>query len=160
MLAATLAEVGKLDLRLRLVSVFLGIWIGDMGLYAVGSGLGHRVLGPRWLGRYIPEKKLQHAQDWFSRRGVWALVISRVIPGSRLPLYFTAGALRFSTRRFAGVTGICAAVWVSLIFAVGSLAVKTLRGPWGIVLILGTKVGAFAIFYVFEKSQPRPSRAL
>jgi membrane protein DedA with SNARE-associated domain len=111
LLAATLAEAGKLNPWLGLVSVFLGIWIGDMGLYAVGAGLGQRALGPRWLGRYISEKKLQHAKSWFSRRGMWALVLSRVIPGSRLPLYFVAGVLRFSPRKFGGITGICAAAW-------------------------------------------------
>jgi membrane protein DedA with SNARE-associated domain len=126
LLAATLWTAGRLDVRVGFVSALLGIWAGDMGLYAVGSSLGQRVLGPRWLGRFVHAEKLMKAEAWFSERGHFALVMSRFIPGSRLPLYLAAGSLRFPGRLFAAITGGCSAVWVSVIFTVWHFAPKTL----------------------------------
>ena len=159
LLAATLAEAGRLSPWLGLVSVFLGIWLGDIGLYAVGASLGQRALGPRWLGRLISSEKLRDASDWFSRRGSWALVISRVVPGTRLPLFFVAGALRFSPKKFASVTGICAAAWVFSIFAVGSLAIKHLRGPWTIALLMLVAF-TFALPTVFKQARQQSTQHL
>jgi membrane protein DedA with SNARE-associated domain len=63
------------------------------------------------------------------------LVMSRAIPGSRLPLYVAAGALRLPVRLFAKTTAVCSAVWVSTIFAIWRFVPKTSLGhqkllPW------------------------------
>jgi membrane protein DedA with SNARE-associated domain len=144
LLAATLWTAGRLDARIAFVSALLGIWTGDMGLYAVGSGLGRRALGPRWLGRFLPAEKLLKAEVWFSERGHFALVMSRFIPGSRLPLYVAAGSLRFPGKLFAAITGGCSAVWVSVIFTVWHFAPKALlmsgkMTPW--ILAAGVLLG-------------------
>ena len=146
LLAAALTAAGRLDARLGLVSAFLGIWIGDLGLYAVGSILGRRLVRSRWATRFVSSAKLDKAESWFAERGPATLVMSRFIPGSRLPLYLAAGALRLSAKLFTVVTGICSAVWVTAIFVIwhfvprpslGSgratswlLAVAVLLGPW------------------------------
>lgn len=129
LLAATLAATGRLDPRLGLVSAFLGIWIGDIGLYATGAAVGRRLLGPSRLGRFVQPQKLAKAESWFSRRGASALVLSRFIPGSRLPLYFVAGTLKFPSSEFAAITGACAAVWVSAIFALWHFAPQASLTP-------------------------------
>ena len=117
-LAATLSASGSLDPRIGLLSTFLGIWVGDMGLYGLGSTLGRRTVRWRWLGRYLRPESLVRAEVWLEKHGAFALVMSRAIPGSRLPLYVAAGALRLPVRLFAKTTAICSAVWVSVIFAI------------------------------------------
>src|SRR5208283_2944776 len=87
LLAATLSASGSLDPRIGLLSTFLGIWIGDMGLYGLGSSLGRRTAQSRWLRKYLRPESIANAEDWFARHGSLALVMSRAIPGSRLPLY-------------------------------------------------------------------------
>ena len=42
LLAATLSAGGSLDPRIGLLATFLGIWVGDMGLYGLGSSFGRR----------------------------------------------------------------------------------------------------------------------
>lgn len=121
LLAVTLATAGRLDPRLGLTSAFLGIWAGDMGLYAAGSQLGRRAVGSRWLGRFTSQASIAKAENWFSHRGSAALVMSRFVPGSRLPLYLAAGTLRFPSRLFAVITGLCSAVWVLIVFAAWKL---------------------------------------
>src|SRR5271165_4406484 len=80
LLAATLSASGSLDPRIGLLTTFFGIWLGDMGLYGLGSSLGQRTTQWRWLQKYIKPGSLAKAEKWFTTRGSLALVISRGIP--------------------------------------------------------------------------------
>jgi membrane protein DedA with SNARE-associated domain len=135
LLAATLSASGRLDPRIGLLTTFLGIWVGDMGLYGFGSSFGRRTAQSRWLQKYFRPESLAKAERWFVKHGSFALVMSRAIPGSRLPLYMAAGALRLPFRLFAKITAACSAVWVSAIFAIWRFIPKTSSGhqkllPW------------------------------
>src|SRR6266481_9864256 len=135
LLAATLSASGSLDPWIGLLTTFMGIWVGDMGLYGLGSSFGRRTAGSRWLQKYLSPESLAKAEGWFLKHGSFALVMSRAIPGSRLPLYVAAGALRLPVRMFARITGICSAVWVCAIFAIWRFVPKTSSGhkhllPW------------------------------
>jgi len=135
LLAATLSANGSLDPRIGLLTTFLGIWLGDMGLYGLGSSFGRRAAQSRWLRKFLSPELLAKAEGWFATRGSRALVMSRAIPGSRLPLYVAAGALRFPVRLFAKTTAACSAVWVSAIFAIWRFIPRTSSGhqkflPW------------------------------
>ncbi len=135
LLAATLSAGGSLDARIGLLATFLGIWLGDMGLYGLGSSFGRRTAQSRWLQKYLRPESLAKAEGWFARHGSLALVMSRAIPGSRLPLYVAAGALRLPFRLFAKTTAVCSAVWVCAIFAIWRFVPKTSSGhqkllPW------------------------------
>lgn len=141
LLAATLAAGGILDPRIGVLTTFLGIWLGDMGLYGLGSSFGRRTAQSRWLQKYVRPESLAKAEEWFARNGSLALVMSRAIPGSRLPLYVAAGALRFPIRPFAKTTGACSAVWVSAIFAIWRFVPKAPSGhqkllPWMLTTVL------------------------
>jgi membrane protein DedA with SNARE-associated domain len=118
LLAATLSAGGTLDPRIGILTTFLGIWLGDMGLYGLGSSFGRRTAQSRWLRKYLRPESLAKAEGWFARHGTLALVMSRAIPGSRLPLYVAAGALRLPVRLFAKTTAACSAAWVCAIFAI------------------------------------------
>jgi len=135
LLAATLSANGSLDPRIGLLTTFFGIWLGDMGLYGLGSSFGRRAAQSRWLRKFLSPELLARAESWFAMRGSMALIMSRAIPGSRLPLYVAAGALRFPVRLFAKTTAACSAVWVSTIFAIWRFIPKTSSGhqrvlPW------------------------------
>lgn len=118
LLAVTLTMTGRLDPRLGFASAFLGIWGGDMGLYLVGAKLSAKIAESNWTKRFVSPESFAKAQTWFSSRGKLTIVICRFIPGSRLPVYVAAGALKQPARTFGILTGICAIVWVSAIFAV------------------------------------------
>src|SRR5882724_6355509 len=141
LLAATLSASGRLDPRIGLLTAFLGIWIGDIGLYGLGSVFGRRTTRSRWLQKYLRPESMAKAESWFSKHGSLALVISRAIPGSRLPLYVAAGALRLPIRLFAKTTAVCSAVWVCAIFAIWRFIPKASSGhqkflPWLITAIV------------------------
>ena len=141
LLAATLSASGRLDPRIGLLSTFLGIWVGDMGLYGLGSSLGRRTVKWRWLQRYLRPEALVKAEAWLAKHGSFALVMSRAIPGSRLPLYVAAGALRLPVRLFAKTTAICSAVWVFAMFAIWRFVPHASSGypkllPWLLTVLL------------------------
>jgi membrane protein DedA with SNARE-associated domain len=135
LLAATLSASGGLDPRIGLLATFLGIWVGDMGLYGLGSSFGRRTAQSPWLQKHLRPESIAKAEGWFAKHGSLALVMSRAIPGSRLPLYVAAGALRLPVRLFARTTAVCSAVWVFAIFAIWRLVPRTSSGhqkllPW------------------------------
>ena len=122
LLAATLSATGRLHPVLGLVAAFVGIWVGDISLYAMGSTFRSYTVKWHRFERFLKPVSLEKAQTWFARHGAVALVMSRTIPGSRLPIYLAAGALQLPLRRFVQITGICAALWVFMIFAVWRFA--------------------------------------
>ncbi len=135
LLAAMLSASGGLDPRIGLLTTFLGIWAGDMGLYGLGSSFGRRTAHSRWLQKYLRPESLAKAEGWFAKHGSLALVMSRAIPGSRLPLYVAAGALRLPVRLFARTTAVCSAVWVTAIFTIWRFLPRPSSGhqkllPW------------------------------
>jgi membrane protein DedA with SNARE-associated domain len=140
LLAATLSASGTLDPRLGLLITFLGIWVGDMGLYGLGAALGQRTAKSRWVRKHLTRESIAKAEAWFANRGAMALVMSRAIPGSRLPLYVAAGALRVPLSLFAKTTAICSAIWVAAIFALWRFIPQTSSGrrlvPWFIVVVV------------------------
>ena len=113
---ALLGALGKLSWPVAFASCFLGIWIGDLGLYAFARLFGRPVVNVFCLRR--EPARLRKSEEWFARHGLFALVICRFIPGTRLPTFLAAGLLRMPVLRFASVTGILAAGWVGLIFMV------------------------------------------
>jgi membrane protein DedA with SNARE-associated domain len=113
---ALLGALGKLSWPVAFASCFLGIWIGDLGLYALARLFGRPVVNVLCLRR--EPARLRNSEEWFARHGLFALVICRFIPGTRLPTFLAAGLLRMPVLRFASVTGILAAGWVGLIFMV------------------------------------------
>lgn len=114
--AAFLAASGMLEPSLAWGAAFTGIWVGDLGLYGLGV-LGSRG-ALRWprLARHAGPERIARGRRWFRDQGPWALVFCRFVPGTRLPTYLAAGAMRYPPGRFALLTGLLAAVWISGVF--------------------------------------------
>lgn len=148
-----------IDIRLAFLSCFLGIWLGDLGLYAAARSLGQRVFAQKFTRRFLPSQKLARAERWFRRRGIAALVLSRIIPGSRLPTYVAAGTLKMPFAIFAGVTAVCAAVWVG-----GALLLaQQVSGSWStgdsLGSLLATMAATLAGFLLLAIAKPMVFRA-
>jgi len=97
-------------------SAFAGIWLGDIGLYALAYGLGRPVLERPWFRKFMGKVDLRKSESWFQRHGTLAIIISRAIPGTRLPTYLAAGFLKVPAWRFVIITGVACAVWVAGLF--------------------------------------------
>lgn len=114
--AAGLAAQHALDLKLALAGAFAGVWVGDMGLYALARGLGGTATHSAWFTRIFTETRRARAEMWASRNGAFALAVSRFLPGTRFLAFTGAGLLRFPATLFAAITAATASVWVGLVF--------------------------------------------
>ncbi len=112
---------GPLSWPLGFLACFAGIWLGDLGLYALARSLGKPILQSRWVGRFADAAAIERCQKQFNQRGSLTLLASRFIPGTRLPTYLAAGLLSMPLARFALVTAFAAFLWIGGIFAIAKL---------------------------------------
>lgn len=102
-----LVAEGRMLFLTALVGLSLGIAIGDLGLYAIG-----RLVGPntvKW--GLITVDRLERARHWFDRNLLLAVLISRFLPGTRLPTYVGAGIFQASAVRFLAAALVASLVW-------------------------------------------------
>lgn len=90
-------------------ALILGILIGDLGLYWLGSAARTN----RRIRRKIPLKAARKFKHWISGRETVVLFASRFMPGARLPTYVSFGFLGLSLTRFFIVMTIAAVLWVT-----------------------------------------------
>ena len=113
---AAMAAAGLLATPLGLAACFLGIWLGDLGLYALARYFGRPFLKRNWVQRRVNDDRLARSEAWWKRRGLLVLLVARFVPGLRLPTYLIAGTLAVPFLSFAAVTALMGLVWVPLIF--------------------------------------------
>jgi membrane protein DedA with SNARE-associated domain len=112
-LAAMQAQSGALSWPLALGSLYVGIVLGDLGLY----GLGRLAALVPVVQRLLPPRRTEVVSAWLAGRVFRVVVISRFLPGVRLPTYTTCGYLRADLRQFALATSLATLVWTSGLFA-------------------------------------------
>lgn len=118
-LAAALGLVAKESITLTpaFLACFLGISIGDLGLYFIGRFAGKISLLDRF--KSIKEIRTSLIRGEKSDVLTYSIVLSRFIPGTRLPTYLMSGFLRYPLLKFTILTVITVFGWVILAFAIG-----------------------------------------
>jgi len=115
--AGLLLASGGISWPAAFIACFLGIWVGDAGLYALA-----RYAGREWFERSTLRHfsaKVADSERWFAERGTPILIFSRLVPGARLPTYLAAGFLRVPLPRFLFVTGVASCAWtLAILFLV------------------------------------------
>jgi membrane protein DedA with SNARE-associated domain len=97
------------------VSVWLGNVLGAMAMYVIGRRYGANALMKR-LGGVEAEAKVRAL---YARHGLWALFISRFLPGVRAIVPPFAGALRIPATRVAVPLAAASAIWYGVIAFLG-----------------------------------------
>jgi membrane protein DedA with SNARE-associated domain len=148
LLAAMQVATGALSLPLALVSLYAGIVLGDLGLY----GLGFFSASHPWAARLVPRRRRELGQEWVSQRVFPLVLVSRFVPGLRLPTYTTLGFLRAPLGRFTLAAIAATLVWTTGLFCISlklGLLMMRYLGVWrwaglAIFLIAIVLVGRFA----------------
>lgn len=118
-----LAANGNISLWVAVVACFLGLVTGDILLMLSGRLLRKT--------RVAQRATVLTATSWLEKRGVFAIFLSRFVPGTRLPLYLAVGISRMSLAR--SILAFCAAslAWtpaiVILAYATGEGALAALE---------------------------------
>lgn len=112
--AAMQVEDGALPIWLALCSLYAGIVLGDLGLY----GLGRLSAQVPWIRRQLPPHRHETIRAWISGRIFKVVLVSRFLPGLRLPTYTTCGFVRADFKRFTTAAVLATICWTSLLFTV------------------------------------------
>ncbi|HVC62830.1 MAG TPA: VTT domain-containing protein [Acetobacteraceae bacterium] len=141
-LAAMQAAQGGISVGLALGSLFVGIVLGDLGLY----GLGRLSARLRWIARLLPPHRTEAVSAWLKGRVFKVVLVSRFLPGLRLPTYTTCGFLRADFRQFALAAVIATTCWTSLLFGASLQVGQFLMDHFGAWRWLGA--AGFVLFVI------------
>ena len=140
------------------VACFLGMWTSDFALYALSRFGGRRLLGSRWVRRFISLQKVQRASRVFEKYGGVATIFSRFVLGTRTALLVASGLLKYPAHKFLTVTFIGGVGWLLLVYSLfdflglAATAVFGLRWITALVVVL---FGGAATVLVAVKSRKR-----
>ncbi|MGD9724232.1 MAG: DedA family protein [Pirellulales bacterium] len=115
--AGVASSVGTLEPWRAFLACLIGALLGDAVLYAIGYHFGRNL-----VTRHPRVAQLLHAEyeakieEMIRRHGLKVFFLSRFMIGVRAPVYFTAGVLRMSFRRFLLIDAFCATCVVGLFF--------------------------------------------
>jgi membrane protein DedA with SNARE-associated domain len=144
-----LVRCGQVDLLVGLVGCYLGILVGDLGLWSAGRLAGIGLVRRRWLDRLLPPQRLNDLAAWFDRRGWIAVLAARFLPGTRLPLYVAAGVLGRRADRFLLWAALAGLLWTPLLVLAAALLGPVVVGPFLFFLGPGWPALLAAVMVVF-----------
>ncbi|MGE0442237.1 MAG: alpha/beta fold hydrolase [Gemmatimonadales bacterium] len=103
------------------IACLVGIVGGDLWLYGMGRWLGRPALRRAPLKWFVSEAAVERSAAWFQQQGLKLVLLTRFVPGTRLPTYFTAGVLRAGAVRFLVAFCIAALLWTPLLVGASAL---------------------------------------
>jgi membrane protein DedA with SNARE-associated domain len=102
------------------LALIAAVVLGSANLYWISRRWGRALLEGR-LGSvvHLTPKRLDRAERWFARYGVWALIFGRHIPGFRVPITIAAGTLQIKFRVFVASVAVSSAIWAAFFLFIG-----------------------------------------
>jgi membrane protein DedA with SNARE-associated domain len=109
--AGLLIQRGEIGIGVGILGCAAGIFAGDFGLWAIGRVFGAAALSWPWLAARITTDRSRDFQDGIRRHAAGAIIGSRFLPGTRLPLYVIAGVLQLPGAVFALWAFVATLLW-------------------------------------------------
>lgn len=138
--AAVLATSDNLVLLPVVVAVgAAGAYVGDLVTYAAlrltGDGLARRV---RWLRDEARADALARFRQAIEHHELRTLLLSRLVPGGRVPVLLGAALGGYSFRRYMPAALAAAALWSAVYAAIGLAGRSIFPEPWqGVLAAIG-----------------------
>ena len=119
--AGLMAARGLIGFWPAVIACFAGIFLGDILLYLAGRWFGKPAVRRAPLKWFLTEKDLKKSEEWFKAKGPAIIIASRFLPGSRMPTYFSAGAVGAGFWMFTFYFLIACIVWTPLLVGLSML---------------------------------------
>jgi membrane protein DedA with SNARE-associated domain len=116
------ASQGLLTLLAAWLGLVAVVVLGASNLYFISQRWGREIVEHR-LAKFLhlTPARIDQAERWFGRWGVWTLVFGRHVPGLRVPLTVAAGIFRVRYRVFVASVAISTAVWAGFFMTLGAV---------------------------------------
>lgn len=111
---------GRLGFVPGAFACFAGIFVGDLLLFLAGRHLGAWALARAPLRWFLDPGRVAQCGAWLERRGPLVILLTRFLPGTRLPTYFASGALGTRLGRFVPWFALAALVWTPLLIGLAA----------------------------------------
>lgn len=115
----TIAALPNSSYFLTVTTVMAATVSGSTILFTIAKKFGRKILvkfGPKVK---ITPDKIKKVEKWFSKYGMWTIVIGRLIPGFRTITPFAAGLFDLPYQKFWGATVIAAFIWANIYYVIG-----------------------------------------
>jgi len=152
---------------LSLLAAWLGliavVVLGASNLYFISRRWGRSIVEHRLAKLlHLTPARIDQAERWFARWGVWTLVLGRHIPGLRVPLTVAAGIFRVRYPVFVASVAISTAVWAGFFLTLGAVfggRISHLLNLHreGYVILPAVVVIAFGVYLVILLRRTSPS---
>ncbi len=119
--AGLLVAQGRLDFPVAVAACYAGILSSDLGLAWLARVLGRPALRLPPFKWWVSEARFEEASAWLRRRALVVVLVSRFLPGTRLPTCLAAGILRTSLLRFCFYFALAVAIWTPAFVGVNAL---------------------------------------
>jgi len=150
-------------------AAWLGIVAGDAGWIWICRHFGGKLLGWKKFRRLIGPRTLLEFKYEMDRRGAWALLIARFIPGARTPMVTMSGLMQLPWWKILAVEAAGVLVTAPLQIGIGVGVAKigsqfeSAAHRWmlyvGATLAVVALMGAVHVLISRRRSKHRPPRA-
>lgn len=136
---------GQAGWLVAILGCYVGILLGDLGLFALGRWGGRGLAKRPFFRHRISPERVERFATAIQAIGPRAIFAARFLPGARVPVYFGAGTLNLPPQTFFFWTAVACALWTPLlvgVVAVGGDAVaeplkKMLGSAWPALITAG-----------------------
>lgn len=144
---------GLIGFFLGVFACLAGIFMGDILLFLAGKWLASGTLNKAPVKWFITEKDIKKSYNWFKAKGPSIIIASRFIPGTRLPTYFSAGAIGASFWMFILYFGVASLIWTPILVGLAVLLGQEMMDYFVLYqeYALWILMGAFLLFYFLFK---------
>jgi membrane protein DedA with SNARE-associated domain len=138
----------------------LGATIGSIMIYLLSYKFGRKAIIK--IGKYVfvSQKKIEKAEYWFQKYGVYAVFLGRMAPGIREIISIPAGISRMDFKKFVIFTFFGSLIWSTLLVFAGyyfgnswASFSTSLQRIFPVITLLLLLVIAIGLIYFFYKKR-------
>jgi len=99
------------------ITIFIGVLIGDLALYSIGRKWGQGMLSHGYMHKFFSESRLEKVHQFFRKHGNKTIFIARFISGFRVAAFLTAGSIGMKPGKVVLYDFFACLVYVPLLMA-------------------------------------------
>lgn len=119
--AGILVAAKQIELHHAIVFGVVGVLLSDTILYYMGRCFGRQIFQWRFISGFLTESRVKWVEARIRGNGAYVCFLGRFLPGFRMVIFITAGALGIKPQVFLVIDILAAVIDISFWIFVGTL---------------------------------------